>query len=139
MKNIFFKNHFNGLAIKRVFIRCFAIIYILLSFSACSNNPMVVVAEQGRYKDYTYTIPFEVSAKSKKKTLADLGVIYEGMPAKDLMLYGFGQKELIMSYARDGNKYLVFPKRSDLGKVIIFVVKKNKIIDWFEDDAKFID
>ncbi|MCF7871160.1 MAG: hypothetical protein K9L95_03255 [Candidatus Omnitrophica bacterium] len=111
----------------------------IFKFSACSNQPIVFVAEEGRYKDYTYTIPFDFSAKGKKETLADLGVIYEGMPAEDLRLYGFGEKELIRAYTRGSNKYLVFPKKINLKKVIIFVVRKNKVIDWFEDDAELIN
>lgn len=111
---------------------------IIVNFSACMRRPVVLVAEEGKYKDYTYTVPFEFSAKSKKETLVDLGVIYEGMPAKDLPLYGFGKEELIAIYTGDGNKYLAFPKKNDLGKVVIFVIKNNKIIDWFEDDAKIV-
>lgn len=135
MKNIFFKNNLRNLTIKRVFIRYFAIICILLIFSACSKKSMVVVAEQGRYKDYTYTIPFEISPKSKKEALADLGVIYEGMPVADLQLYGFEEENLIRSYENNNRKYLVFPKKNDLDKAIIFIVRDDKIIDWFQDDT----
>jgi hypothetical protein len=134
MNNTFFKNKLNNLTTKRAFIKYFAIICILLIFSACSNKSIVVVAEQGRYKDYTYTIPFEISPKNKKEALADLGVIYEGMPVADLQLYGFGEENLIRSYEDSNRQYLVFPKKDDLDKVIIFIVQDNKIIDWFQED-----
>lgn len=115
------------------------IFIIILNFTACTRRPLVLVAEEGKYKDYTYTVPFDISAKSRKETLTDLGIIYQGMPAKDLQLYGFGEKELIVAYTRGNNRYLVFPKRNDLNKVIIFIVRENKVIDWFEDDAKLIN
>ncbi|MCF7893620.1 MAG: hypothetical protein K9L84_00960 [Candidatus Omnitrophica bacterium] len=111
---------------------------VFIAFTGCSGQSVVLVAEEGKYKDYTYTVPFEISAKSKKETLADLGVIYEGMPVADLQLYGFGQEDLVRSYRSDDNQYLVFPKKDELGQFIIFVVQENKIIDWFQDDIDLI-
>jgi hypothetical protein len=108
--------------------------FIFAAFTGCASQSVVLVAEEGKYKDYTYTVPFEVSAKNKKEVLIDLGVIYEGMPAGDLQLYGFLEKDLIKSYKSNGKRYLVFPKKNEPAKAIIFVLQKNRIIDWFQED-----
>lgn len=120
-------------------MKYFIFLFLLFLSVACGNESVMVVAEQGKYKDYAYTIPFDISADNKRDTFVELGVIYEGMPAKDLRLYGFGQKELITAYNRGSNKYLVFPKKNNDQKVVIFVVRKSKVIDWFEEDAKLVN
>ncbi|MCF7874950.1 MAG: hypothetical protein K9L87_03355 [Candidatus Omnitrophica bacterium] len=111
---------------------------IFAAFTGCASQSVVLVAEEGKYKDYTYTVPFEVPAEGKKEVLVDLGVIYEGMPAGDLQLYGFGEKDLIKSYKSNGRRYLVFPKKNKPAKVIIFVLQENRIIDWFQEDLGIV-
>ncbi len=108
------------------------IFIIIFNLIGCIKSPLVVITEEGKYKDYTYTVPFDISGKTKKETLADLGIIYEGMPAENLSLYGFRQENLISSYQRNNKQYLTFPHQTESGKVIVFIIEGGKIRDWFE-------
>ena len=102
------------------------------------NKTILIAREKGTYKDYTYGIPFDISADKKQDVLARHGVIYVGMPKEDLNKYGLGEQQLIDYYRKDNKEYFVFPG-SEVGHSkgnIIFIVENGEIKDWTKVNAE---
>lgn len=106
-----------------------------LFFSGCVDRAVIVPVDEIDYKDWTVTVPFEVSLENKREALAKYGIVYVGMPQEDLAKAGYTEDKVVDCWMSEGKKYTTFLDWTEdrPGALITVCIEDGKVTSWFKE------